>query len=317
MTQTKKLVVALALFLLIFINLGVLAYAAFPLIRIFQGKAVRLGCKLVPDPGATVSAADIEKAMEVIRARLNRLGVTSATVERSPTQGEDFAVTLPSVNEPERLKAVIHYYGLLELKPVAPGTQVPYAAREGAEKAAKEAGNEAFEVLKYVQRYDSDSVAQEGFVVIARKAIVTGSDMREATALASQYNSTNYEIAFSLTPEGALRMAAWTGQHVGEHLAIVLNGEVKSAPVINSQIHDRAQITGGFTRGSAEDLAIALNSGTLPHKLEFVSEQLISSKQLAQTPLIKTALFAVSLVTLVVGFIGVVSRRASNSRTGG
>jgi preprotein translocase subunit SecD len=112
-------------------------------------------------------------------------------------------------------------------------------------------------------------------------------------------------------------MADWTGKHIGEHLAIVLNREVKSAPAVQSQIHDRAQITGGFTKRSAEDLAITLSSGALPHKLEFVSEQIISSKQLAQTPLIKTTLFAFSLVVLVVGFIMIVSRRASDSRTGG
>jgi preprotein translocase subunit SecD len=182
-TQTKKLVVALVIFFLIFINLGVLAYAAFPLIKIFQGKAMRLGCKLVPDSGSAVSAADIDKAMAVIRARLDRLGVPSATVERSTTLGEDFAITLPPVNDPERLKEAIHYFGLLELKPVAKGTQIPYPSREAAEKAAKEAVGEAFEVLKYVQRYDKDSSAQEGFVVVARKAIITGDDMRELPSL--------------------------------------------------------------------------------------------------------------------------------------
>jgi preprotein translocase subunit SecD len=243
MTQTKKLVVALVIFFLLFINLGVLAYAAFPLIKMFQGKAWRLGCKLVPESGAALSATDIEKAMAVIRSRLDRFGVSSATVERSTTPGEDFAITLPAVDDPERLKEVISYNGLLELKPLAKGTQVPYATREMAEKAAKEAVGEAFEVLKFVQRYDSDSDVTEGFVAIAKNPVVTGADMREARALASQYNSTNYEIAFTFTPEGAQRMADWTGKHIGEHLAIVLNREVKSAPVINGQIRDRAHQT--------------------------------------------------------------------------
>jgi preprotein translocase subunit SecD len=303
MTQTIKLIVSLIIFFFIFVNLVVLAVAALPLVKVLQGDSTRLGFKLVPESGSAVSAADIEKAIAVIGTRLDRFGVTSAVVERSEAQGEHLAVSLPPVDDLARIKAVIGYSGLLELKPLAKGTQVPYPTKEAAEKAAKEMGGDPYEVLKFVQRYDSDNTATEGWVVIEKTPVVTGLDMRDARATSSQYNSSNYQIDFSLTPEGAARISKWTSQHVGEHLAIILNREVRSAPMISGQINDRGQITGGFTKQSAENLAITLGSGTLPHKLELVSEQLVSSKSLAQQHIIQTGLSGLSLVALIAGFI--------------
>src|SRR5262249_56688209 len=66
-----------------------------------------------------------------------------------------------------------------------------------------------------------------------------------------------------------------TGKHVGDQLAIVLNNEVKSAPRINSQISDRGQITGNFTKKAAEDLSLILRSGALPAKAVYLEERTV------------------------------------------
>src|SRR5262249_40445156 len=89
-------------------------------------------------------------------------------------------------------------------------------------------------------------------------AVITGLDMRDVSAKPSSYGGANYEIDFSLTPDAAKRMADATSKHLGDHLAVVLTGEVKSAPRINSQIDERGQITGTLTKESAENLAHSL-----------------------------------------------------------
>ncbi|MGH9826469.1 MAG: protein translocase subunit SecD, partial [Blastocatellia bacterium] len=102
-----------------------------------------------------------------------------------------------------------------------------------------------------------------------------GLDMRDASAVANGYGGDSYQISFSLTKGGADRFGTWTGAHVHDRLAIVLNNEVKSAPEIQSQIHDRGEITGSFTKQSAEDLALVLRSGALPAKVEYLEERTV------------------------------------------
>jgi preprotein translocase subunit SecD len=317
MTRTKKVMILLIIYFLIFINPGELAYAALPHLKVLQGNSTRLGLKLVTASGTTVSEADIETAITVIATRLDRLGVTTKVVERSALEGEHLAVTLPPGSDLERIKEVIRYSGLLELKPLAKGTQIPYPTKEAAENAAKGLTGGPYEVFLYRARPDEGGSSVDGYVVLEKTPVVTGSDMRKAMAISNDYNRTDYQIDFSLTPEGTARLSDWTGRHIGEHLAIVLNNEVKSAPIIQGQISDRGQISGGFSKRSAENLAIILISGTLPHKLEVVNEQLIPSKSLAQKPIVSTGVSGLTLAALIADCFFVVSRRtdeAQNSR---
>jgi len=77
-------------------------------------------------------------------------------------------------------------------------------------------------------------------------------------------------ISFSLAPEGAQKFGAWTGAHIKDYLGVVLNGEVKSIVYIKSQISDQGEISGRFTKESAEDLALILRSGALPAPVKIV-----------------------------------------------
>ena len=66
-----------------------------------------------------------------------------------------------------------------------------------------------------------------------------------------------------------------TGQNIGKLLAIVLDGRVVSAPVIQSQIRDNGRIAGSFTPQQAADLALVLNSGALPASIKYLSESTV------------------------------------------
>jgi preprotein translocase subunit SecD len=222
-----------------------------------------------------------EQAKAIIENRVNAFGVTEPTIARQGGEGTyQIVIQMPGVDDPERVKNTLNADSNLELKLVAPGTQIPYPTKEQAEAAAKTTppGNDpytsAYEVLPYRDR-DPGGAAQDGWVVVGKNAVITGLDMRDASARSSQYGGASYEIDFQLLPEGARRFGDATGKHIKDHLAIVLNNEVKSAPVINGQISDRGQISGSFTKKSAEDLALILRSGALPAKAVYLEERTV------------------------------------------
>jgi len=223
-----------------------------------------------------------EQAMAIIDNRVNAFGVTEPTIQRQGGEGTyQIVIQMPGVDDPERIKNTLNADSNLELKLVAKGTQVPYPTKEAAEAAAKTTppGNDPYtadyEVKEYRDRPDATSAVQTGWVVLGKNPVVTGIDMRDASARSSQYGGSSYEIDFSLLPDGARRFGDATSKHINDRLAIVLNNEVKSAPNINSQINDRGQITGSFTKKAAEDLALVLRSGALPAKAVYLEERTV------------------------------------------
>jgi hypothetical protein len=174
--------------------------------------------------------------------------------------------------------------GNLELKLVAKGTQVPYPTKEQAEAAAKSAppGGDQYtvqwETVSYRDAPDASGSRREGWIVVSRNPVVTGLDMRDVSAKPSEYSASVFEIDFSLTSDGARRLSDATSKHIGDRLAIVFNREVKSAPMINSQINDHGQISGNFTKQSAEDLARTL--GNLRARFDCIIIPAQSSQQI-------------------------------------
>lgn len=220
-------------------------------------------------------------ALNIIDNRVNAFGVSENTIQRHGGEGTyQILVQMPGVDDPERVKNTLNADSNLELKLVAKGTQSspPYATEEAARSAAQTlpGGPAQYEIIRYSERAGADgSPAQQGWVVLEKIPVVTGLDMRDASAMANAQGGSSYHINFSLTPSGATRFADFTGKNIGEHLAIVLNNEVKSAPTIQSQISDSGQITGSFTQRQAEDLALVLRSGALPARVVYLEERTV------------------------------------------
>ncbi|MEP6707331.1 MAG: hypothetical protein ABJC05_07415, partial [Pyrinomonadaceae bacterium] len=110
------------------------------------------------------------------------------------------------------------------------------------------------------------------WVVVESPPIVDGNELRNATAVPSRTGRDEYYISFSLKPAGAEKFGAWTGSHINSYLGVALNDEVKSVAYIKSQIFDQGEISGRFTKQSAEDIAQVLNSGALPAPVKIVEE---------------------------------------------
>jgi preprotein translocase subunit SecD len=107
-----------------------------------------------------------------------------------------------------------------------------------------------------------DEPGRPEFYLVRRQALITGRELKRARRGVGQNNGPT--ILFSLNPPGAERFKRETGRSVGRRLAIILDGSVVSAPVIQGPIASEGQISGRFTVQEADDLAKILRAGALP-----------------------------------------------------
>jgi preprotein translocase subunit SecD len=114
---------------------------------------------------------------------------------------------------------------------------------------------------------------QEAWYLISRASAVSGRDLRDAEPTRDEYNKS--AVRFMLTGEGGRRFAAFTGAHVGESLAVVLDNKVQEVATIQEQIHDEGRITGSFSEQQAKDLAMVLRSGALPAGIIYLEERTV------------------------------------------
>jgi len=108
---------------------------------------------------------------------------------------------------------------------------------------------------------------------LKRASIVSGSDLRSADPGESPFKG--WVVRFMLSPAAGARFREFTAARIGKIAAIVLDGKVISAPVIQSMIASEGEITGGFTRDGAKDLALKLKSGALKASVKVIEERTV------------------------------------------
>ena len=228
------------------------------------------------------------QALNIIDSRINALGIAEPTLQTHGAEtSHQILLQMPGVQDPERVKEVLRGESRLELvhviSPPSPSPATTYPTEAEAIASLNSAGTipPNRKVVPYQERNDAGATAQtqqkpKQWVVVEIPAIIDGSELRNAIASQSQGGrSDEYEIDFSLKKAGADKFGAWTGSHINEYMGVVLNGEVRSIAFIKSQIYDRGQITGRFTKQSAEDLALTLRSGALPAPIEYLEERTV------------------------------------------
>jgi SecD/SecF fusion protein len=108
----------------------------------------------------------------------------------------------------------------------------------------------------------------------ARAAAVSGRDIRRARVTRDDFGLP--AVGFSLTPDGARRFAELTSQNIGKPLAIVLDDQVQSSPIIEGPITGgEGIIRGGFSMEEATNLALLLQAGALPVSMTFLGGEYI------------------------------------------
>lgn len=211
--------------------------------------------------------ATVTSAMHTIESRINGLGLAEATVQqRGGADSEaEILVSLPGLDDPARVKAILQTAALLELYEVKDG---PFSSQ--ADALSRNGG-----VLplgsKLIQ--SMPSAGESGWYLVARTPVVTGRDLRDSKPVQDEFGK--WETSFVLSQDAKGRFGRFTEANVGKRLAIVLDGQVKSAPVINSRIEDQGRITGAGSQQDASDLALVLRAGSLPAGLTYLQEQTV------------------------------------------
>ena len=224
----------------------------------------------------------VEQALKIIESRINAFGVKEPTLQRhgAQTSGQ-ILLQMPGVDDPERVKNLIGADSNLALMKTAGESFQPFPTEEAAKQSLGGTVPPNRRILPYGDDSTNAAAAQnkaeipKQYVIVEYPAIVDGSELRDASAYSQSGNDSDYQISFNLKPGGAQKFGEFTGKNIGKNLAIVLNGIVKSAPTIQGQIFDSGQITGRFTKASAEDLALTLKSGALPAKIEYQEERTV------------------------------------------
>ncbi|RME51637.1 MAG: protein translocase subunit SecD [Caldilineae bacterium] len=243
-------------------------------IRVHEGLDLVGGTQLVLEAQQPENAGDqpvdysgvIEAARVVIENRVSGgLGVVEPLVQ---VEGTDrIIVELPEVKDPDQAVNLVKETGRLEFVE-ALRTPLPAGIRILTSEAVKLAGGEP---LTATQAY---SMPDHIF-----PTIMTGAHLEDA-AVAADPTTGARVIAFTLTDEGRDIFSEYTKNHIGDIVAITLDGVVVSAPRIQTHIDTKnGQITsgspGGFDRQEAEDIAIKLKYGALPVPLKVVENRTV------------------------------------------
>jgi preprotein translocase subunit SecD len=227
----------------------------------------------------------VEQALKIIDSRINAFGVKEPTLQRHGAESSgQILLQMPGVDDPERVKKLIGSDSNLALMKVAGETFQTYPTEDAAKQSLGGTVPTNKKIYPYSEKDESDPATAnkaadnnkpKQFIVVDYPAIIEGSELRDASAYSRTGGNNDYQITFNLKPAGAQKFGDWTGKNIGKYLAIVLNDEVKSAPVIRGQIFDTGQIEGRFTKNTAEDLALTLKSGALPAKIEYQEERTV------------------------------------------
>ena len=219
---------------------------------------------LTPTDDGIETAVDqaMESATEVVRKRIDSLGTREPTIIR---QGDTrIVVQVPGLDDPDQLKALLGQTARLEFKMVDQSA-LPSDVAQGIAPL----GSEIFPYAETSQ-FSGTSVA------VRRLGGIRGDSLINAQqSFDPQTNEPVVNITFD--QQGGSRFAQLSTQNVGRPFAIILDGNVLSTPVFNEPIlGGSAQISGGFTVDTANNLAISLRSGALPVDLTVIEENTVS-----------------------------------------
>ena len=198
----------------------------------------------------------VDQSIEIVRRRIDELGTKEPVIQ---SQGVDrIVVQLPGLQNPEYVKTLLGKTAKLSFHMVDSRSTAADARRGklgSSSRLIKGEGGETY--------------------VISRKPVVGGENLVDAQAA---FQEGQPVVSFKFNTIGGKKFGEATKNNIGERLAIVLDNEVISAPVVQSAITGGSGIiSGNFTLESANDLALLLRSGALPAPLEVLEERTVGA----------------------------------------
>jgi protein-export membrane protein SecD len=252
---------------------------------LFGGLRPQLGLDLVGGVSVVLTAPEgtptpvVDRALETIRERVDRLGVAEPDITR---QGEtNITVEIPQTGgeSQQRLLELIGRTARLEFREVL---EVVSPGSENYEQTEITPGDPQDQEVVF-RAADAPPNGRPTLFRMGR-VLLTGDALAEARATfidpvsAPPGEQPGWRVAFEFNSEGADRFGQITERLTNKQMAIVLDRRVESAPTVNEAITGgRGEITGDFTEQEARDLAVVLQTGSLPVELEQSQVQTVSA----------------------------------------
>ncbi len=193
-------------------------------------------------------------SLEIIRRRVDEAGTREPTIQR---QGSDrILIQVPGIGSAEELKALIGTTARLTFHPVVNVTSNP-------------------DDVPGPRQVIYPSMDEPGvYYIVEQTPVVTGEQLVDAQPGMDQ--NSRPAVNFRFNPAGGRAFGLYTAENIGNPFAIVLDGEVVSAPVIQSHIPGGSGIiTGRFTVEETSRLAVLLRAGALPAEMDFLEERTV------------------------------------------
>ena len=218
----------------------------------------------------TINNSALKQSIEIVRRRIDDVGTKEPTILQ---RGEKrILVELPGLKDPERIKALLGKTAQLNFRLVSDNNEF------GTDELISENGEK---------------------LNVSKRIIMSGENLIDAQPSIQNQNN-EPTVSFTLDRLGAQKFGRATTDNVGKRLAIILDGEVVSAPNINEPITSgNGMISGNFTFQEATDLALLLRSGALPTPLLVVEERTVG-------PDLGEDSIKYGITSLIVGFILVI-----------
>jgi len=216
----------------------------------------------------------LDNAIEIVRRRVDEIGTNEPNILK---RGSDrILVELPGLDDPGRIKSLLGKTANLTFQFITDNKEESF----GTEKLSFEDGSE--------------------IAIVSKRIIINGDNLVDA-GVRVEDTSSETVVTFNLDRVGSKKFGKATSSGIGKRLAIVLDNQILSAPIIREAIVGGAgQISGDFTFQSATDLALLLRSGALPAPLNIIEERTVGPD------LGKDSIDA-GILSLIIGFFLVVS----------
>ena len=248
----------------------------------YKRQQLQGGVEVVLRPANEVSDEQFERAIEIIRNRVDAIGVAEPDITR---QGDQVVIQLPGVKDKQRavdligktaeltFRPVITFFDPLDPNQRAAAQQVVEGSQVAEGENADEETEQMVSLSDLLTPPEEDeatatvallgSAGQMGFVLAP--AELTGEVIEEAVATFQG----EWIVNLSLNDEGALLFDQMAVANYERQVAIVLDGVVESAPTINAvEFNGQAVISGSFDEAEAKNLALVLRFGALPVEFE-------------------------------------------------
>lgn len=244
--------------------------------KINQGLDIQGGLSVVltahNNDGSDVSTEDMESSRAIIENRVNALGASEAVVQ---IQGNDqILVQIPGLSDTEEALNTIGKTGKLEFARLDSFTDSDVKTKiQNGQYGTQGTVTDAFG-----NSFPSEKVEHLKVEEGTYTPIITGSNLEKVDVGQASQTSTDYAVNLRLDSEGTKAFAEATEDLAPTkgQIVIILDGEVQSAPAVQSVISDgNVSITGGYTLDAAKQMKTVLESGSLPVSFEYAQSQVV------------------------------------------